>query len=385
MRPTLIIDWQALLSDDPDQAPATSSRLARDVIPALRMVQGFGYQLRLLPPCLEDSKTNICDLWSWAQSLLSSQGIVLEETWANSTDLPLKPATDWVLEILRREVVKPTIKIRGNPSSVIGSSVLAQKLATILQLQLLEAPPWMTTAQHLCISPRMGQRFRKTKETTLEIQVNLDGRPEDSRVATGLGFFDHMLSQISRHGGFEMIVNATGDLEVDEHHLVEDTALALGAAINEALGDLRSTARYGFILPMDESLAFCAIDLGGRPHLEFRGDCFVPERGSIQGSVGHLSLEMIPHFFHSLSQSLKATIHLGVKGTNRHHQVEALFKAFGRALGQGIKREHRLSPPTETLGQKDAGDQWSLFCAEVGWSTGVPSTKGSLREENQNQ
>ena len=186
---------------------------------------------------------------------------------------------------------------------------------------------------------RRGTSVRRTKETSIEVQVDLD-TPGSISASTGIGFFNHMLEQLAQHGGFAMTLKCIGDLHVDEHHTVEDCALALGEALRNALGAKVGIARYGFLLPMDESQARVSLDLSGRPFASFGG------RFSRE-SVGALPTELVPHFFRSLANALQAAIHVEVKGENTHHMIEASFKAVGRALRQALRREDSQLPSTK--------------------------------------
>lgn len=198
---------------------------------------------------------------------------------------------------------------------------------------------WSTIAQELCLRPRRGTVERITSETRIEVAVNLDV-DDGTRIATGIGFFDHMLEQIGRHAELGLKVTCNGDLHIDEHHSVEDVALALGDALKQALGTKHGVQRYGFTLPMDESLASVALDLSGRPAFKF-DDNFARD------IVGGLSIEMVRHFFQSLATALGASIHISVHGDNAHHMVEACFKGMGKVLGQAIRREGSALPSTK--------------------------------------
>jgi imidazoleglycerol-phosphate dehydratase / histidinol-phosphatase len=180
---------------------------------------------------------------------------------------------------------------------------------------------------------------RTTKETRIRIAVDLDAE-SPIEISTGHAFFDHMVEQLARHGGFSLRLACQGDLHVDEHHTVEDCALALGTAIRQALGDKRGIGRYGFLLPMDEARAQVAIDLSGRPYAVFEGKFARTE-------VGGLATELVPHFFRSLAETLGAAIHVSLTGENTHHMVEACFKGVGRALRQAIRREGSELPSTK--------------------------------------
>jgi len=198
---------------------------------------------------------------------------------------------------------------------------------------------WEGIRRALLDAPRQARTARKTRETDIRVSIDLD-HVDPVSISTGIGFYDHMLEQIARHGGFSLNVECTGDLHVDEHHTVEDTALALGTAMREALGDKRGIGRYGFLLPMDESEARVSIDLSGRSCLVFDGEFPRPQ-------VGGLATELVPHFFKSLADSLGAALHVKVRGDNTHHMVEACFKSVGRALRQALRREGNDLPSTK--------------------------------------
>ncbi|MAC89174.1 histidinol dehydrogenase [Maricaulis sp.] len=189
--------------------------------------------------------------------------------------------------------------------------------------------------------PRAGTKRRKTKETDVTVTVNLD-RDGPIRIATGIGYFDHMLDQVARHGGFALDVAVEGDLEIDGHHTIEDVCLTFGEALRSALGDKRGLGRFGFELPMDESRAAAWIDLSGRPFAKFEGE--------IPGEfVGEFPVEMTAHAFRSIAESLGAAIHVKVEGENAHHMVEGCFKAFGRALRQALRVEGDALPSTKGM------------------------------------
>ncbi len=202
-----------------------------------------------------------------------------------------------------------------------------------------EAETWPAIARRILGAARHAHVRRTTKETDVEIDVDLS-REGPTTVNTGLGFFDHMLEQISRHGGFALNLNCKGDLHIDEHHTVEDCALALGTALRQALGDKRGIARYGFLLAMDEAEAQVALDLSGRPY-------FVWEGSFERAQVGDLPTELVPHFFRSLAETLGAALHLRVRGENTHHMVESCFKGVGRSLRQAIRLEGHELPSTK--------------------------------------
>lgn len=185
---------------------------------------------------------------------------------------------------------------------------------------------------------------RKTKETNIQMQLEVDGSGK-AGIQTGIGFFDHMLEGFAKHGFFDLNVSAEGDLQVDGHHTVEDCGIVLGTAIKEAVGDKKGIKRFGScILPMDDALVLCAIDLGGRPYFQF--DCeFTTEK------VGSLDIELVREFFYAISYTAGMNLHIKMlSGFNNHHKIEAMFKAFGKALDEATKKEERITDVLSTKG-----------------------------------
>jgi imidazoleglycerol-phosphate dehydratase/histidinol-phosphatase len=195
----------------------------------------------------------------------------------------------------------------------------------------LKTTSWKAIYDFLKLKQRVVRRNRTTNETALEIVLNLDGSGK-SKIHTGIAFFDHMLDQLARHGGMDLELTVKGDLEVDEHHTIEDTAIVLGEAFAEALGDKLGIERYGFCLPMDDCLAQVAIDFGGRNWLVWKAD-FKREM------IGQMPTEMFLHFFKSFSDGAKANINIKAEGSNEHHKIEAIFKAFAKAIKSAVKRD----------------------------------------------
>ena len=191
---------------------------------------------------------------------------------------------------------------------------------------------------------RTADYVRKTKETDISLHLNLDGTGSSS-INTGIGFFDHMLDGFARHGLFDLKVNVAGDLAVDCHHTIEDTGIVLGNAIKEAVGDKKGIRRYGScILPMDETLVLCAVDLSGRPYLVFDGE-FTTDR------VGYMDTEMVKEFFYAISYTAGMNLHIRVlSGGNSHHMIEAMFKAFAKALDQATVIDPRITDILSTKG-----------------------------------
>ncbi len=349
----LFIDRDGTLIEEPhdNQVDALDKiRLVRGVIPALLELADNGYRfvmvsnqdglgtesfpLEHFEPCHEH-----------VIALFESQGIAFDETFIcphfehDGCDCR-KPRTGLLTRFLARN------NLDSAKSAVIGDRSTDLELAEKLGLRGFLVDPdasfetsWPGIVAALCAGARSADIERKTRETTIRASVNLDteGRID---VSTGIGFFDHMLEQIAKHGGFSLVLCCDGDLHVDEHHTVEDVAIVLGNALREALGDKRGIARYGFLLPMDESVANVALDLSGRASFVF--DAPFP-----RAAVGEMSTEMVSHFFRSLAESLGAALHVSVKGDNTHHMVEACFKGVGRSLRQAIRQEGAELPTTK--------------------------------------
>ena len=234
-------------------------------------------------------------------------------------------------------------------SFVIGDRASDIELATNLNAQgifigaqnedaVLCTTSWQDIYNFLKAIPRKATVTRITKETNIKITVNLDGSGQ-SKLATGIGFFDHMLEQIAKHGNIDLEVSVKGDLHIDEHHTIEDVAITLGEAFRKALGNKKGIERYGFLLPMDDCLAQVAIDFGGRPWLVWAAD-FKREK------VGEMPTEMFMHFFKSFSDAAKCNLNIKVEGDNEHHKIEAIFKAFAKAIKMAVNKTSNFSIPS---------------------------------------
>jgi imidazoleglycerol-phosphate dehydratase / histidinol-phosphatase len=208
-----------------------------------------------------------------------------------------------------------------------------------LPMPCMVTDSWPAIAKQLTKPNRQAVVNRKTNETNINIEVNLDGSGQSS-IHTGLGFFDHMLDQLARHGGIDLKIQVAGDLHIDEHHTIEDTALALGDAFLQALGNKRGIIRYGFLLPMDDCLAQVAIDFGGRPWLVWEAT-FTREK------IGEMPTEMFFHFFKSFTDTAKCNLNIKAEGTNEHHKIESIFKAFAKAIRMAIQIQGNELPTTK--------------------------------------
>ncbi len=250
-----------------------------------------------------------------------------------------KPGTGMLKEYLNN----PAYDIEG--SFVIGDRETDAKLAENIGCKALilgqDGITWDKIAEILFAGERIAESRRTTKETDIYVKINLDGTGKCD-ISTGLGFFDHMLEQIGKHGMMDLTIHTKGDLNVDEHHTIEDTAITLGECILRALGDKRGIERYGYCLPMDDCLCQVALDFGGRPWLVWDAE-FNREK------IGEMPTEMFLHFFKSLSDAAQMNLNIKAEGTNEHHKIEGIFKALARSLKMAVKRDiyHYELPSTK--------------------------------------
>jgi imidazoleglycerol-phosphate dehydratase/histidinol-phosphatase len=408
-RKILFVDRDGtLIVEPPDEQIDSYDKLALvdGCIPALRRCVAAGYELVMVtnqdglgtssfPQAAFDGPHNLL------LQILRSQGVafgdvVIDRSFAHENRDTRKPG----IGLMRGWLSRDDWSRAG--SAAIGDRETDLQFAANLGVRgfrLGRDWTWDAIAHVLCDAPRTGSVERRTKETQIRVAVDLD-RAADATVATGIGFFDHMLEQVGKHGGFALTLTCAGDGHVDEHHIVEDCALALGEALRRALGDKRGIGRYGaaadggatgegsreqeaaasagmasvlgrphavavdvlvdalaasahevatsgpnrravdILLPMDETIARAALDLSGRP-------CFVFDGAFPRERVGELPTELVPHFFRSLCETLGANLHLAVRGENAHHMVEACFKSTARALREAVRRDGDALPSTK--------------------------------------
>ena len=218
-----------------------------------------------------------------------------------------------------------------NNDSSLGGAEVKDSLDALRDVIVLETTEWQPIYEYLKMGRRYVAHDRNTNETKISIKLNLDGTGT-TQINTGLNFFDHMLDQLGRHSGIDLAIEARGDLQIDEHHTIEDTAIALGETINKALGDKKGIARYGFALPMDDALAQVAIDFGGRPWLVWDAN-FTREK------IGDMPTEMFYHFFKSFADAARCNLNIQVTGDNEHHKIESIFKALAKSIKMAVKRD----------------------------------------------
>ena len=354
LTPLLFVDRDGTLIEEPDDFQIDrfdKLRLVRGVIPAMLELRDAGYQFVMVSN--QDGlgsdafpREDFDGPHGLMMQVFESQGIVFRDVLVDCS-LPAdnaptrKPGIGLALPYLKDR------SIDWSRSAMVGDRETDNAFARNLGIRAfqLRTPQfggdwdWPSIAHELARAPRTATVERKTKETAIQVSVDLD-RTAEPEVRTGLPFFDHMLEQLGKHGAFALSLSCEGDLQVDEHHTIEDSALALGSALREALGDKRGIGRYGFCLPMDESLASVALDISGRAYFVFDGD-FRRER------VGDMPTELVPHFFRSLCDAAGLNMNLKVQGDNDHHKVEACFKVVARALRQALRREGNELPSTK--------------------------------------
>ena len=349
--PTLFVDRDGTLIEEPADEQVDTLRKVRfmpGVFAALMELTRHGFKLVMVTnqdglgteryprAAFEEVQKFVLDAFS-SQDIFFDAVLVCPHR-AEDGCRCRKPSTQLVDRYLGRR------EIDRSASAVVGDRDTDLALAANLALRGVPVSrhgtpeeTWPSAVQALLA--RRAEVVRRTKETSIEVRVNLDAQGPIA-ASTGIGFFNHMLEQLAQHGGFALELKCEGDLKVDEHHTVEDSALALGEALRRALGAKLGIARYGFLLPMDESEAIVTLDLSGRAFAKFTGR-FNRE------AVGGLPTELVPHFFRSLADGLRAALHVEVRGENAHHMVEACFKAVGRALRQAIRREGTQLPSTK--------------------------------------
>jgi imidazoleglycerol-phosphate dehydratase/histidinol-phosphatase len=353
--PTLFIDRDGTLVEEPPDAQVDSLdkiRFMPGVFPALLELTRRGFKLVMVTNqdglgsrTYPEAAFRLCQ--DFILDALGSQGIRFEAVfvcphWEKDGCQCRKPNTALVDQYLKDH------RIDSKHSAVIGDRPTDLEFATRLGLPGFVvsrngSPDQVWPRVLEALTARHASLTRTTRETHVDVRVNLDAEVA-LEIATGIPFFDHMLEQLARHGGFSLVLKTQGDLHIDEHHTVEDTALALGEVLRSALGDKRGITRYGFLLPMDEAEAVVCVDLSGRPFAEFTGRFG-------RDAVGAFPTELVPHFFRSLSEGLRAAIHVSVRGENTHHMIESCFKGVGRSLRQAFR---------------------------LGGGTELPSTKGVL-------
>lgn len=344
MKKIAFVDRDGTLIEEPEDFQVDSLgkvRLKPGVMPALRQLVDAGYSLVMVTN--QDNlgtdrypQESFNQVQEFILGLFASQGVRFEAVRVCPHSMEArcrcrKPGVGLVLDLMMEGFDRESSVVIGDRSTDVE---FGQRLGIrSFQLDGIEGTGlgWGDLVRDVLGGHRTARLVRKTKETDIAAQLDLDAA-SPTRISTGLPFFDHLLEQVARHAGIAIELECDGDLAVDAHHTVEDCALVLGQACRMALGDKRGTARYGFVLPLDEAEAKVLIDLSGRPFLKYSGTFRRTE-------IGSLPTEMIPHFFRSFSDSLKCTLHVSLYGDNDHHKAEAAFKAVGQTLRQAVRRE----------------------------------------------
>lgn len=354
MTPILFVDRDGTLIEEPAdfQIDAYEKlRLVKNVIPAMLKLRDAGYQFVIVSnqdglgsegyPQESFDGPNDLMLQIFASHGIVFRDVLVDPSWPQDNSPNRKPGIGMMLPYLQDRSIdwRRSGMVGDRPTDIQFADNMKIRGFQLRTEQFGGEWDWGSIAHELADAPRRATVQRDTKETQIRVFVDLD-KVAGAKINTGLPFFDHMLDQIGRHGGFALEIEAKGDLHIDEHHTIEDTGLALGQALREALGDKRGIGRYGFTLPMDETLASAALDFSGRPYFVFDGE-FKRER------VGDMPTELVPHFFRSLCDSAGLNLNLKVEGDNDHHKVEACFKALARALRQAIRREGTELPSTK--------------------------------------
>jgi imidazoleglycerol-phosphate dehydratase/histidinol-phosphatase len=278
-------------------------------------------------------KSDILDFDSnRAVGLISGMKLLQSKGCQLYIDIPVSKLNPLVSKVLLLEKIQVNKIDEKIGSDYIIASAGANKL---IINKKHKTDTFEEAAAYIISDLRTASVSRLSKETNISVKVSLDSK-EESNITTGIGFFDHMLFQIARHANIYLEIKAIGDLEVDEHHTVEDTGLALGEAIAKALGDKTGIKRYGFFLPMDDSAAYCALDLGGRAYLKFRAKFN-------STNVGNFPTELTEEFFRALSAGMKSNIYIKAAGKNDHHKIESIFKAFAKALNEACRFDERAT------------------------------------------
>lgn len=351
MRKILFIDRDGTIVHEPADEQIdnlTKVRFVDDVIPSLLTLAAHGFELVMVTNqdgLGTDAFPEIDFLapHNLIMQVLFSQGIEfgaihIDRSFPSDNLSTRKPGVGMLLDYL------PVLD--RNNSFVIGDRESDIELARNMGIGAFQIGTrdctWRSIVEQLVHKPRAASVSRKTNETTIRAEINLDAASPVS-IETGIGFFDHMLDQIAKHAGLSLVLSCDGDLNIDEHHTIEDTGLVLGSALSKALGERRGIGRFGFFAPMDEALAQVALDLSGRPYLVF--NCKFDRE-----YVGEMPTELVEHFFQSVSQTLGATINITVDGDNVHHKIESIFKAFGRALRDAIRRDKDVSQVPSSKG-----------------------------------